>query len=218
MGIKDTVQRWAGFLSPPSPNLNISHKIKELLVELDNQAKLLDIGSGKRRLSCRAINMDIKFFPGVDVIGDAHNPPFKDDYFDLVIARAVIEHVKDPRRTVSQIYRILKKGGCVYAEVPFLQPYHCAPDDFQRYTLSGLENLFKDFKKLDSGFCVGPTGALLGILQEYIALFIGIPIARGIIYFLLGWIFFPLRYLDLLFAKRKKASLIASSLYFLGKK
>ena len=106
----------------------------------------------------------------------------------------------------------------VYAEIPFLQPYHGAPKDFRRYTLQGIEYLFKQFKKIDSGVSVGPTSALCGILQEYIPLLVNIPLIRGILYILLGWLSLPLRYMDLLLIRRKKAYVLASSNYFLGQK
>ena len=42
------------------------------------------------------------------------------------------------------MFRVLKPGGYIYSEVPFLQGFHADPDDYQRYTLQGLKILFNN--------------------------------------------------------------------------
>lgn len=44
--------------------------------------------------------------------------PFDDNYFDAIICIAVIEHIYDIFACVQEMYRILKPGGFVIAEVP----------------------------------------------------------------------------------------------------
>jgi len=44
--------------------------------------------------------------------------PFPDNYFDTILCVAVIEHVYDIFFLVKEIYRMLKPGGCVIAQVP----------------------------------------------------------------------------------------------------
>ncbi len=39
---------------------------------------------------------------------------FPDDTFDIVISMAVFEHIRDLRKAVSEIHRVLKKGGVAY--------------------------------------------------------------------------------------------------------
>jgi SAM-dependent methyltransferase len=43
---------------------------------------------------------------------------FPDDTFDVISAIDVIEHVEEPRRDMSGIYRILKPGGLFVAQTP----------------------------------------------------------------------------------------------------
>lgn len=212
------IDKFKDFITPPSVNLHINSKLKDLLNTSGNKAKVLELGSGKRRLNAEVVNMDMELFPNVDVIGDAHRIPFKKNSFDAIIADAVLEHVEDTPFVVDEILRVLRKGGLVYAEIPFLQPYHPAPKDFRRYTLEGIEHLFKQFEKIESGIAVGPTSALCGIIREYIPLLVNIPYIRGIIYLILGWMCLPLRYIDLLLVRRKRAYILASSLFFFGKK
>lgn len=45
------------------------------------------------------------------VIYDGSVLPFSDDSFDLVISYTVYEHIRFPKTTVSDTYRVLKKGG-----------------------------------------------------------------------------------------------------------
>ena len=87
-----------------------------------------------------------------DFILDITNElPFEENTFDAVICTAVLEHVAEPIKVVSEIYRILRPEGIVWADIPFLQPLHRVPTDYQRYTIDGIEYLFKNFEKLDSG-------------------------------------------------------------------
>lgn len=44
--------------------------------------------------------------------------PFPDDSFDLVVAKHIIEHLKDPVSAFSEFFRVCKPGGLVYIEAP----------------------------------------------------------------------------------------------------
>ncbi len=50
--------------------------------------------------------------------GDVYNIPLGDEYADLTCCRAVLMHLQDPLRAVSQMTRITKKGGLVAAMEP----------------------------------------------------------------------------------------------------
>jgi ubiquinone/menaquinone biosynthesis C-methylase UbiE len=41
---------------------------------------------------------------------------FKNDMFDLIISNAVMEHVKNPKNVLSEIYRVLDWGGFAYLQ------------------------------------------------------------------------------------------------------
>ncbi|MBT4767810.1 MAG: class I SAM-dependent methyltransferase [Phycisphaerae bacterium] len=87
----------------------------------------------------------------VQFVADAHQIPLADASFDCVIVQAVLEHVLDPHRVVSEIHRVLKIGGLVYSETPFLQHVHEGPYDFTRFTDSGHRYLFRAFELIKSG-------------------------------------------------------------------
>lgn len=50
--------------------------------------------------------------------GDIHSPPFKDESFDFILARHVIEHCHNAKRVMKQIFRILKSKGLLLAVFP----------------------------------------------------------------------------------------------------
>lgn len=206
-------------LYPPAPVLNqVITKKREPLINKFKDGLILNVGSGGDFIQERVINFDLDLLPGVNVVGNGENLPFLDETFNLIINQAVLEHVKRPERVVNEIHRVLKKGGYVYVENPFLQEYHGFPLDFQRFTLMGLENILSHFEKIESGVCAGPSAAFGRIFREYIASFSDNIYVHQILKILAGWFIFPIRYLDLYLSKKKYAHVIAMGLYYIGKK
>lgn len=132
-----------------------------------------EIGLGVERLyddpAIRLLAFDIYASEYVHFVADAHRIPLPDAAVDGVVVQAVLEHVLDPGRVVEEIHRVLRPGGVVYAETPFLQHVHEGAYDFTRYTESGHRWLFRRFARIDSGVVSGPgvqliwtIGALVG--------------------------------------------------------
>src|SRR6058998_4217744 len=44
--------------------------------------------------------------------------PFEDGSFDVVVAGELLEHLRDPRRVVSEVLRVLRPGGTFVGSVP----------------------------------------------------------------------------------------------------
>lgn len=72
--------------------------------------------------------------------------PFSANSFDHVFAFQVLEHHPYPNKLISELFRIVKKGGNLLLSVPYVSGIHEAPHDYQRYTKFGLIQLFKDYK------------------------------------------------------------------------
>ena len=102
------------------------------------------------------LSFDIYDSPHVQFIADGHHLPLPDGMFDAVVVQAVLEHVLQPAQVVSEIWRVLKDDGLVYAETPFMQQVHEGPYDFTRFTESGHRYLFRNFANVASGSCGGP--------------------------------------------------------------
>ncbi len=221
--ITGNVQGLQGLLDrikvPPGPSYNLCQKkLTELVKGLDSGARVLDLGSGGRRLGKRVVSLDITFAEGVDVVGDGCKLPFLDESFDLIVCTAVLEHVIDPGTVISEMYRCCKKGGMVYVEAPFLQVYHGAPSDYQRYTLDGLVEACKPFVKREAGVCCGPASALSMFLATLPNVFFSSPFLRKTGLCIAGWATFYIKYLDVLLVRLEGAHRLASAYYFMGKK
>ncbi|MBI2414155.1 MAG: methyltransferase domain-containing protein [Deltaproteobacteria bacterium] len=122
---------------------------------LPKDALILDCSGGNRQLGDdRYINFEYMKYELADVYGDGHCLPFKDNTFDLVLSQAVMEHLRDPFKGASEIYRVTKPGGLLWAEIAFMQPLHAVPYHFFNSTIWGIEELFKRFRKVESG-CFG---------------------------------------------------------------
>ena len=128
------------------------------------------LGDGMRALMgdrLEVVESDVYLGPRTEVVLDAHDIPFADSTFDAVVAQAVLEHVVDPYRSVSEIWRVLKPRGIVYAETPFMQQVHGGPYDFTRFTPLGHRRLFRQFEELDSGVILGTRDVARVVLDVF---------------------------------------------------
>jgi SAM-dependent methyltransferase len=203
--------------TPPSPSLNLVGGAQRVVATMPKGAAILEVGSGVRRLREDVVNLEIDRFVNVDIIAVGDQIPFMENTFDLVISQAVLEHVQEPTQVVAEMIRVLKPGGKIYVEIPFLQGYHADPNDYQRYTPAGIDYLLRHVNKISSGIAVGPSSALVWLLREYIPLFAP-RFMRQIVALAVAWLTTPVKYLDLFLARSPEARRIASGLYFLGTK
>ena len=220
-------------LYPPMPTLNVIPK-KSLRV-IRNEvfrpgATVVNIGSGglsgcgyrlwEDVMSSEAnvYHLDIEQTPTVAVLGDAHRLPFEDCSVDSLLCQAVIEHVQNPQKVVDEAHRVLKPGGMLYLEVPFLQGFHADPYDYQRYTLEGLRVITKAFDERMSGVSVGPVCALIWLLRDGFSSCFSSPYLYFFSRFILGWLLSPFRYFDLFIRNNRAATKLACEYYYLCQK
>jgi 2-polyprenyl-3-methyl-5-hydroxy-6-metoxy-1,4-benzoquinol methylase len=71
--------------------------------------------------------------------------PFADQTFAAVLIYDVLEHVEEPSKILSEAYRVLERGGVIYAFVP------CEADRFSLWNLLRKFNLGKDLTKKHAG-------------------------------------------------------------------
>jgi SAM-dependent methyltransferase len=63
--------------------------------------------------------------------------PFADDQFDGVFCFAVQEHTRRPWEAAREMCRVLKPGGTIMVDWPFLQPVHGYPHHYYNATPQG---------------------------------------------------------------------------------
>jgi SAM-dependent methyltransferase len=179
-------------------------------------AEILVIGSGDTSIVGNVTYTDIAFGANVQCIADAHDLPFADGSFDACIATAVLEHVVDPYRCVDEMVRVLRPGGFIYSEMPFMQPVHMGAYDFTRFTHLGHRRLFRRFEEIRSGIAVGP-GTSAGQMLRYALMSVSDrPGARKWLKLLGLLLTYPFRWLDRLARSKQSAYDSASGFYFFG--
>ncbi len=156
------------------------------------------------------VNVDLVILPGVDVVGDVQRLPFRDGVFDRAECDAVLEHVPDPRQAVREITRVLAPGGVVHIVTPFCHPFHEYPKDFWRFSLDGLRQLAGGLEELHAGWRTGPTATMLVFVLEYAKLLLPFRAWRILVHGVLGWMLFPLRYLDLVLLRYPRSGRIGN--------
>ena len=109
---------------------------------------VLDIGceDSKYRKICEHmgyhyIGTDVNSSPDLSFLSDAHALPIMNNYFDLIIAYNLIEHLKYPFVAIQEIARVLKPGGLFIGVVSFLEPFHM--ESYYHHTHFGISNLLK---------------------------------------------------------------------------
>lgn len=106
---------------------------KEGIIELKKDTKILQVGcgpedvinyfsKGKKYAVDPLANFYKKKF-GLNYKGTeflearGEDLPFEDNSFDIVLLTNVLDHVESPRKVLTEIKRVLKKGGIFYFEV-----------------------------------------------------------------------------------------------------
>jgi SAM-dependent methyltransferase len=146
------------------------------VIENHRDGLVLDAGSGfKSTVYDHVVNLEVVGYPSTDVLGVGEHLPFADGSFDAALSLNVLEHVRDPFRCATEIARVVRPGGKLYASAPFLQPYHGYPHHYYNMTASGLENLFSGafrVEQLTAPASAVPIWALSWFLNSYVA---GLP-------------------------------------------
>lgn len=166
------------------------------LLEKNPKAKVLDLGCWDGDLSLKVAKIiDTKKIYGIEIdpnkVKEAKSKgviafkedlnkkiPFKDNFFDVIIANQVIEHLYNTDNFIEEIYRVLKPNGYVIISTNNLASWHNLfalilgyqpfPSDISSYTNIGkLIGLFKGDGKSWSHLRIFTTHSLIDLLKFY---------------------------------------------------
>jgi SAM-dependent methyltransferase len=158
-------------------------------------ARVLDAGAGECRFKpafsrARYVGVDSGQgdptwdYSRLDAFASLESLPFRDFSFDHVVCIVVLEHSSEPGRVIEEFLRVLAPGGKVHLVVPLMWEEHQRPNDYFRFTSSGIRYLMER-----AGFRVSriePVGGFFWMLSRRFIAILAFA-QRG-----WRWIFFPL--------------------------
>jgi SAM-dependent methyltransferase len=113
----------------------------------NNPDKLFaDIGCGRRpSKSDNCLYVEVYPSESADLIVEPGSRyPIASGSLDGIGCFAVLEHVEEPWKVAEEFRRMLKPGGKVFIDWPFLQPVHGYPSHYYNATRAGLRRMFDD--------------------------------------------------------------------------
>jgi len=123
-----------------SAYVNTEKFYNKYCVENIENKKILDVGSYSVNGNVRPIfqngqyvGVDMEMGPNVDVVANANNLPFENNYFDIIVSISCFEHDDMFWVTFLEMCRVLNDGGYMYINAPSNGPYHGHPGDNWRF-------------------------------------------------------------------------------------
>lgn len=124
------------------------------LTDINNVTFIGEDGtSGLLSMFTGNVNITTTNYPAVNIM----DLPYSDNSKQCLVIDQVLEHVRDPWKSVSEVYRVLTPGGIMILTTCLMNPVHYASqedeqngtvNDFWRFTPHGLEVLCDGFSSI----------------------------------------------------------------------
>ena len=148
-------------------------------VTLPPGGRVLDFGSAESpyrhlfRSDADWVAADLPGNPDADVhVQPDGTVPIADASVDLVLSTQVLEHVTDPATYLAECFRVLRPGGTLLLSTHGLMVFHPDPDDYWRWTCSGLRRAVEQ-----AGFTVQRFEGIMGLLAT------GLQLVQDAVYY-----------------------------------
>lgn len=191
----------------------VRQRLSSVLSSLGPEQLGLNVGAGLSKLHPRIVNVDVEAGVEIQCQSSAMALPFRDGSFDVVITQETLEHVADPFKAMDEMVRVLRSGGVLYCQLPFIIGFHPGPKDFWRFTVQGISEIVAR-AGLHHAVPIISVGGATGFYR------ISVEFVSGLVS--LGWrplyiplkatcalLLFPLKWLDFLFALSPERDRIA---------
>ncbi len=113
-------------------------------VEANQSKSYLDLGCGlRKRVHENCLYLEV--YPSITadiIVEPTCLYPIATNSLDGIGCFAVLEHTLKPWVVIQEMHRMLKPGGKVFIDWPFLQPVHGFPSHYFNATRMGLSSLF----------------------------------------------------------------------------
>jgi len=207
-------------LIPPNPVYDPYEKERTSRIRSQMKGVVVNLGAKSAQWGEDVLSVDLAapHTTTVDALADIHRLPFADGSLDGVICTYVLEHVADAKACIAEIARVMKPGGQVFISVPFLFPNHPDPLDHVRWTLQGLRADLKDFDEIEAGNAGGPFSTLAAVVPTAIGSMFSSFVPYNATRFVLGWLYWPFKFLDFFAARSPRAGMAAPAFYFRGRR
>lgn len=128
------------------------------VLQIGSRASVVDLKAANWRNrfnNLPFVGLDLEAGDNVDVVADIAGEfrtlreRLKTFQFGTIICSHVLEHVRQPWIAARNIERLLAPGGLLFVQVPWVQAYHPFPEDYWRFSFSGIKALFEgiDFRE-----------------------------------------------------------------------
>lgn len=180
---------------------------------LRRNLRILNAGSGSVRYGENCLNVDVQPKENVDLVCDLHELPDSLGTFDVIICNATLQYCRNPLAVAERFYDLLRAGGYLFVEAPWVQAYCPDTRDCFRFSEHGLRAIFARFEILECGPTIRPGSALLQVATSVArnltpSRYVNFALAK-----LTGALLYPLRGL-----RTSKESLAAGAFYLVARK
>ena len=114
--LADIVKKYAANAKPVIVDLGVGPGLlsQELHMQIPN-ATIIGVDPNKKMLSLAQQNACFDTFEAK--LGSSENIPIDDSSADIIVSRFSLTYWKDQKKSFSEMFRVLKKDGCVILEV-----------------------------------------------------------------------------------------------------